>query len=49
MIGTKHQFYPKSKALIHLCSKYDRISQFVFNEEIPRIVKEKKIGHNSIL
>lgn len=49
MIVTEHQFYPKSKASIHLCSKCDRISQFVFNEEMPRIVKEKKVGHNSIL
>lgn len=48
MIGTKHQFHPKSKASIHF--KYGRISQFVLNEEMPRIVIEKKkIGHNSIL
>lgn len=40
--------HSKSKASIHLCSKYDGRSQFVLTEEMPRIVKGKN-GHNSTL
>lgn len=43
------KFYPKSKASVHFCSKSDTVSQFVFNDEMPRIVKEKKIDHNFTL
>lgn len=40
MTGAQHKCYLKSKASVHFCFKYERISQLVFNDEMPRIVKK---------